>query len=137
LARQHSRGARGDILVDDHAIEECPFSTDYFDLVVLINVLDHVQDAWRCLDMAVRIARPGGQIVIGQDLTDSEDALRVGEDVGHPIRIHHNDIDARLKGIVARQFHQVLPREAGRNPTAHYGTYLLIGQKLRATSAIS
>jgi SAM-dependent methyltransferase len=126
LSEQYDRGA---IVVDDHPIEECPFGDDYFDLVVLINVLDHVQDAWQCLDTAIRITKPGGQLVIGQDLTDSEDVSRSTEDVGHPIRLHHSDIDAHLDARIRRQFYKVLPRHDGRNPAAHYGTYLLIGQK--------
>jgi SAM-dependent methyltransferase len=133
LAERH---ARGEIVIDDHPIEHCPFADGYFELVVLINVLDHVQDAWMCLDAALRITKPGGQLVIGQDLTDGEDAAKVEEDVGHPIRLHHSDIDARFDGRIRRQFYKVLPRSEGRNASAHYGTYLLIGQKEGGASSL-
>lgn len=128
------RYAGGEILLDDHAIEECPYRDEYFDLVVLINVLDHVKDAWLCLDTAIRITKPGGQLVIGQDLTDAEDVARIGEDIGHPVRLRHTEIDARIGVTLRRQFYRILSREAGRNPRAHYGTYLLIGQKQAAFS---
>jgi SAM-dependent methyltransferase len=126
----------GRVLIDDHAIETCPFATDYFDLTVLINVLDHVQDAGLCLSQAMRITRPGGFLIVGQDLTDDEDAAQPANqaDVGHPIRLTHIDMDQALLPRIAPQLHRVLPREQGRNPSAHYGTYLFAGRKLAGSS---
>jgi SAM-dependent methyltransferase len=121
--------ARGTIVLDAHPIEECTFPDGSFDLVVLINVLDHVRDAMACLDVVTRIAKPDGFLILGQDLSDKDDAARVGEDVAHPIRIHHGDLDTRLLGSFTPLFQKILPREKGRNPEAHYGTYLLIGRK--------
>src|SRR5689334_20161206 len=56
----------GKVCIDDHPLEECPFASDYFDLAVLINVLDHTRDSLICLKQAVRITKPGGYIVVGQ-----------------------------------------------------------------------
>ena len=74
--------------IDDHPIEECPFAENYFDLSVMINVLDHVKDADLCMKNAMKIIKPGGIFIFGQDLTNDEDMRkRQGkpEDVGHPI----------------------------------------------------
>ncbi|MBI3663836.1 MAG: class I SAM-dependent methyltransferase [Acidobacteria bacterium] len=120
---------RGTVEVDDHPIEECPFESDSFDLVVMINVLDHVRDALECLRQAARIARPGGWLVVGQDLSNAEDVARTGEDAGHPIRIDDATLDAALLPEFEAVLHRVLTREEGRNPEAHYGTYLFLGRK--------
>ncbi len=120
---------RGAVEVDDHAIEECPFASEAFELVVMINVLDHVRDAMECLRQAARITRPGGWIVVGQDLSNAEDAARTGEDIGHPIRIDHDTLDAELLPKFEAVMRGVLSREEGRNPQAHYGTYLIVGRK--------
>lgn len=120
----------GRVLLDDHPIEQCPYADQFFGLVLLINVLDHVRDARRCVSEAVRILGPGGLLILGQDLTNAEDAARF-PDIGHPIRLDHDWLD----GLLAPSFHprlrRVLPREAGRNPDAHYGTYLFIGEKAK------
>lgn len=119
----------GRVLIDDHPIEECPFATDYFDLVVMINVLDHVRDAVVGLRQALRITRPGGFLVVGQDLTDEEDLTRIPDDVGHPVRLPQDFLDSELLNKCGIRLHRVLPREEGRNPSAHCGTYLFIGTK--------
>lgn len=116
------------ILLDDHTIEETPFASDYFDLVLLINVLDHVRDALLCLRQAIRITGIGGYLLIGQDLSNEEDARRTVGDVGHPIRIDHLTIDGELVGF-EKKIYRILAREDGRNPAAHYGTYIFAGMK--------
>lgn len=119
------------VLIDDHPIEECPFASGYFDLVVLINVLDHVRDAVLCLEEAVRITKERGYLIIGQDLTDEEDAARIGQDIGHPIRLTHATLDSMLTAQFDAKVRKILSREEGRNPRAHYGTCLFIGQKTK------
>jgi hypothetical protein len=66
---------------------------------------------------------------VGQDLSNPEDVAQMGEDTGHPIRIDHDTLNAHLLPQFAPKLHQVLRREEGRNPEAHYGTYLIIGKK--------
>lgn len=121
----------GDVLIDDHPAEVCPYATNYFDLTVMINVLDHVQDALLCLDQAMRITKPGGLLIVGQDLTNGDDLNNpaVSQDIGHPIRLAHDVLDERLMPTFDSLLHRILPRMEGRNPAAHYGTYLFIGQK--------
>ena len=119
-------------VLDDHPLEALPFADNYFDLVVMINVLDHVQDAALCLHNAIRVVRPGGFFVLGQDLTNAEDAAKLaarGGDVGHPIRLDAEWFKPSLEaGFDAVQY-DVLPREQGRAPEAHYATLLFAGRK--------
>ncbi|MFQ5856392.1 MAG: class I SAM-dependent methyltransferase [Anaerolineae bacterium] len=123
------------VLVDDHPIEECPFASDYFDLVVLVNVLDHVRDGIVGLRQAIRITKRGGYLVVGQDLSNAEDIVRVGDDIGHPIRIDHSTLDEELMPHFETVLYRILKREEGRNPEAHYGTYIFIGRKSAPTSS--
>ncbi len=119
-------------ILDNHPIEECPFRSDYFGLVVLINVLDHVMDAELCLRHAMRIVEPGGILIIGQDLTNEDDLRneQVVNDIGHPIKMEEEWLDKLTGPRFSTIKHRVLAREAGRNPQAHYGTYIFAGRKL-------
>jgi SAM-dependent methyltransferase len=118
-------------VLDDHPLEELPFAGDYFDLAVMINVLDHVQDARRCMENLVKIVRPGGLLVLGQDLTDDQDLQKLKEDggaVGHPIKLNHEWFEPFLQGFEPI-IKKVLSRENGRAPDSHYGTFLFAGRK--------
>lgn len=129
---------QGFCILDDHPIEECPFAPNYFDLVVLINVLDHVQDAETCIKIAIDITKPEGIILVGQDLSNQEDikkycekykyALITGDP--HPIKMGHNWLDIFINNKFEKIIKKLLPRELGRDPEAHYGTYIFAGKKL-------
>jgi len=69
---------KGLCIIDDHPIEKCAFAPDYFDVTVMINVLDHVQDAELCMMNARNIVKPGGILIIGQDLTNEVDMCPAG-----------------------------------------------------------
>jgi SAM-dependent methyltransferase len=122
----------GKCFIDDHPIEDNPFASNYFDLVIMINVLDHVWDAELCMRKAIDIVRTGGILIIGQDLTDEVDMRQPGvkNDPGHPIRVGHHWIDRFLHRRFNKIIYRILPRELGRNPEAHYGTYIFAGKKL-------
>lgn len=124
------------LLVDDHPIEECPFASNYFDTVVMINVLDHVRDADLCMQHAIRILKPGGHFIIGQDLTTDEDARNQPEgfdhDTGHPILMLREDVDKHL-GNFKQVLRKDLKREEGREPELHYSTLIYAGQKINPT----
>jgi SAM-dependent methyltransferase len=117
--------------LDDHPLEELPFAEGYFDLAVMINVLDHVRDAGLCVRNLIRVLRPGGYVVIGQDLTSDEDVARTpdGVRIGHPIALDETWLDAYLKGAFDEVFFKVLPSAAGWAPQWHYGTLLFAGTK--------
>lgn len=124
------------LFVDDHPIEECPFASNYFDCVVMTNVLDHVRDADLCMEQAIRIVKPGGLLIIGQDLTSREDAdsrpFDPAHDIGHPILLSREDMDKHFGNF--RTLHRKdLKREEGREPDRHYSTLIWAGQKIDPT----
>jgi SAM-dependent methyltransferase len=108
--------------------EELPFEDGSFDVVVMNNVLDHVQDADRCLERATGLLRPGGIFVFGQDLSDDEDVRNHPEDIGHPIRLAREDVDRHLTDLETL-LRKDLTREQGREPRLHYGTLSYAGRK--------
>jgi SAM-dependent methyltransferase len=127
LANAH---ASGRIEIDDHPIEETPFPPASFDLVVMINVLDHVRDADMCMQKAVELVRPEGYFVIGQDLCDDEDLARHPYDVGHPIRLRREDLEPYLAPL-STVYRKDLSRDEGRDPRLHYATLVYAGRKPR------
>jgi ubiquinone/menaquinone biosynthesis C-methylase UbiE len=117
--------------LDDHPLEQLPFADDYFDLVVMINVLDHVQDARACMESLIRVLKPGGFVVIGQDLTNDEDFRKQpdGLKTGHPITLDENWFGPYLSGNFDTVLHKILPRDVGWAPQWHYGTLVFSGTK--------
>jgi hypothetical protein len=69
-------------ILDDHPLEELPFAREFFDLAVMINVLDHVQDAtaWKTSSTSLSLA----VLILGQDLTNVEDLKALQRDPGTP-----------------------------------------------------
>jgi SAM-dependent methyltransferase len=123
---------RAQCVLDDHRLEDLPFASDYFDLVVMINVLDHVEDASKCIENVIRVTRPGGILVIGQDLTSEEDLAALQDDegaAGHPIRLDHHWFAPYLDRRFAPIIHKVLSRQQGRAPQHHYGNLIFAGRK--------
>lgn len=52
------------ILAKSGKAEELPWSDDHFDVIILMEILEHVYDAQKVLDEAVRVVKPEG-IVVG------------------------------------------------------------------------
>ena len=117
--------------LDDHPLEQLPFADGYFDLAVMINVLDHVQDARACMESLIRVLKPGGFVVIGQDLSNEEDSKQQpdGLRTGHPITLDESWFNPYLEGNFDTAFHKILPREVGWAPQWHYGTLVFSGTK--------
>jgi len=113
------------------SIEEHEPSRTY-DIVLCINVLDHVKDANLCMQIMNKMLSKNGILILGQDLTNEEDLISDPSslnDIGHPIKLDHLFFRDHLKKY--RHIHQhILPREYGRNPKAHYGTLFYIGKKI-------
>lgn len=116
------------IEISSSPLESLPYKDSSMDLVVCINVLDHVQDYDRCMSEMIRVLNDGGYLIIGQDLTNDEDFKSCPEtitDIGHPVKIDADIIYKSLRGMQPL-FEKILQREEGRNPRCHYGTYLSI-----------
>jgi SAM-dependent methyltransferase len=67
-----------------------------FDLVVMINVLEHCQDAERVLAVINDILAPGGVLVYQDKMYESEgvrELLGRVFDAGHPLRVDHAVVD--------------------------------------------
>jgi SAM-dependent methyltransferase len=129
VAEMYRRAA---CILDDHPLEELPFRPDYFDLVVMINVLDHVRDARQCMDRLVEVTRPGGLVIIGQDLTNDDDIAALKSDpgeVGHPVKLSAEWFEPWLQRPFEPLIYDVLPREKGRAPRHHYATLIFAGHK--------
>ena len=112
-------------------LEELSLDSGSMDLCVCINVLDHVRDAEICFQQIHRVLKPKGVLIIGQDMSNSEDFERCPEswtDIGHPIKLDKHYLDKETLGY-SILFKKILSREKGRNPKCHYGTYLFIGVK--------
>ncbi|MFH0909273.1 MAG: methyltransferase domain-containing protein [bacterium] len=122
----------GKCTIDDHAIEECPFPDSSFDLVLMINVLDHVRDADLCMARAAALLRSQGWLIIGQAMTDEQD-LKVLEgkegEIGHPIKVNEAWMATHLAGRFEPAIQRLLKREEGRDPEHHCGTFLFAGSK--------
>jgi ubiquinone/menaquinone biosynthesis C-methylase UbiE len=118
--------------LDDHPLEELPFAENYFDLAVMINVLDHVQDANLCMVNLIRVLKRGGFVIIGQDLSDSDDIRRqpAGLRIGHPITLDEKWFEPYLKSNFAQVLLKIVPRDVGWAPEWHYGTLCFVGTKL-------
>ena len=91
-------------------IEEMPGGS--YDLVVMINVLEHCFDATAIFDKILRILTPGGVLVFHDKLFDPgeiEADVRTRFDAGHPLRVARPVIEA----FVEKNF-APLYRKAGK-----------------------
>jgi SAM-dependent methyltransferase len=112
-------------------IERLSMGNEFTNLLICINVLDHVQDAELCFMQMKRVLKPDGILILGQDLSDEEDYKQCPdswEDIGHPIKLDHQFLYGQLDKFTPL-FDKILPREQGRNPRCHYGTLLYMGNK--------
>ncbi|MGH2935403.1 MAG: class I SAM-dependent methyltransferase [Gaiellaceae bacterium] len=117
LSRAHRDGR---VEIDSNPIEEIPFLPDSFDTVVLINVLDHVRDVALCLDNALKLLRPNGWLVLGQDLAKPE---TVGDpryewfEQGHPHRVVMTNLEPYLSRL-DRRYQRIGPPRDPRLQTS-------------------
>jgi SAM-dependent methyltransferase len=117
---------KGRVEIDEHPIEELPFEAESFDVVVLINVLDHVRSADACLTNATALVRRDGYFLFGQDLVPQTAG---DDDVLHPIKLSAADVESYLESF-APIVQKLLPSEHARSPT-HEGTLVFAGRKTR------
>jgi ubiquinone/menaquinone biosynthesis C-methylase UbiE len=110
--------------------EKLEFPDEHFDLVICINVLDHVEDAEKCLSEIHRVLKKGGHFVFGQDLKDLGNSFGYEEiDEGHPIILHHKTLDTVLNPAYTTVFKRLLSQSETRVKN-HYSVYTFIGKKI-------
>jgi len=111
-------------------LENLRYANESFDLLICINVLDHVQDVDRCFHEMKRVLKKNGLIVFGQDLTDwikrDDPNPNKDQDQGHPIRINEEYCYENLKDMKSL-LNKVVE---SRNKNAHYGCLVYIGEKV-------
>jgi len=125
----------GLVSVDSHPAESCPFKSDYFDLTVMINVLDHTRNPFRCLEEAIRITAPRGYFVFGQDLTGKTEKKPANS--GHPFYFNHDQLLPILNRFCTPVLSKIISRNEVHDPGMHYGALVYIGQKLSPNKGIS
>jgi SAM-dependent methyltransferase len=80
------------VCLESSSIED--FHTDLtFDLVIMINVLEHCRDAVEIINQIDRLLVPGGVFIFHDRLWDSDELQRtIGSiyDAGHPLRVGHD-----------------------------------------------
>lgn len=112
------------------SLEEAKIDSTY-DVIICINVLDHVKDANLCMENMKKLLNPKGVLILGQDLTNEEDLINcpaTKTDIGHPIKLDHEYFKVKLQGFT-HLYQRILTRQEGRNPVAHYGTLIYVGEK--------
>jgi hypothetical protein len=83
---------------------------------------------------AISITKTGGIVLIGQDLSNEDDIIKYEkkygpEGIGHPIKIGHDWLEKFLGNKFEKILYKILPRELGREPNVHYGTFIFAGRK--------
>ena len=118
--------------MEDFQINDLGISS--VDILICNNVLDHVRSVELCFDHIWNSLKQGGIMILGQDLTSQEDVdTHPGEeDHLHPIRIDEDSL-RNYTCMYQTIFDKILPRNEGRNPPYHYGTFLFAGRKNETT----
>ena len=81
-----------------------------YDLLILVNVLEHCFSVPRCFDVITSALRPGGVLVFAESMLRPEDLPRLVEnwyDAGHPIRLSADYVATFLHGSFCTLFEEV------------------------------
>jgi SAM-dependent methyltransferase len=114
----------GRVEIDAHPIEECPFSPESFDVVVMINVLEHVRDPELCMRTAAGLVRSNGYLIVANRVVVVDE---MPYDVWHPIRIRK---DALLPFL--EDFEPIVDkdvREGGSGFEPEFSHHIFAGRK--------
>jgi len=108
-----------------YPLEECHMVP--VDMIICINVLDHVFSMPRCLDIIYNGLNPNGILIFGNDLTNEDNFNRTPKEdpygMLHPIRFDHTDIQSFLV-----KFEKIYEKTVPVNGY-HCGTLCFIGAK--------
>jgi ubiquinone/menaquinone biosynthesis C-methylase UbiE len=118
------------LTIDRSQLEDLKFSSETFDLLICVNVLDHVEDVDKCFNEIHRVLKKDGILILGQDLTDwtkrGDPNPQQDQDKGHPVRINGEGIEKYLVKY-APLLNKIVE---SRNPQAHYGCLCYAGKKI-------
>jgi SAM-dependent methyltransferase len=108
-------------------------TTARFDLVVMINVLEHCQDARAVLAKIDEILAPGGIFVYHDKMYDAgtvRDLMTVLYDAGHPLRVDHSLVDSFLEARFSPLLRAEHPAHSEfRGVRLDYGELYFIGRR--------
>jgi SAM-dependent methyltransferase len=88
LAAQRAGQMKG-LRVYTQPLEECPFAEQYFDLVIIWHVLEHLEYPQKTLALISRLLRPGGLLYLEVPNLDSLQAGSTGKNWFHLDLEHH------------------------------------------------
>ncbi len=71
-----------------------PYRDNFFDVVLLISVLEHIEDLKRACDEIFRVLKPGGTVVAGFPTKNAITDKLLGESTGFHVSTHSQIIDA-------------------------------------------
>ena len=87
LPRDRVRLAAGDLL-------RLPFKDNYFDAVLLISILEHIQDLPAARTELFRVTKPGGMIVAGFPTKNALTDKLLGPSTGFHVSTHRQILEA-------------------------------------------
>jgi SAM-dependent methyltransferase len=100
-----AQARRPDITYMAGDIYEAPLPQNYFDIVVSQEVIAHVEDQQKYVDMASKVLKPGGYFIITTGNKYVMDRLgEVGWNVQPPQHIAHQLSRGQLKQMLASQY---------------------------------
>lgn len=110
-----------------------------YDLVVMINVLEHCRDAGAVLDQVLSMISPGGVFVFADVAWDPDEVRRsmsLAYDAGHPLRIAESVIRSFLSEHFVRLMEDVRSTAvAAGSLTLHKREIYFIGSRKRRATA--
>jgi len=89
-------------------ILELPYEDNFFDAVLIISVLEHIEDLNRAADEAIRVTKPGGTVVAGFPTKNAITDKLLGESTGFHVSSHRQILNV-LKEKLANFEIAVLP----------------------------
>jgi SAM-dependent methyltransferase len=105
-----------------------------FDLVVMVNVLEHCQDADRVFGKILELLCPGGILVYADVVYDAADVLTLSStlyDAGHPLRVDRSVVDQFLdKQFVSLMRAEYLRETSFRNIQLQNYELYFVGKRL-------
>ncbi len=92
-----------------------PFQGDYFDAVLLISILEHIEDLQAACAEILRVLKPGGMVVAGFPTKNALTDKLLGGSTGFHVSTHRQIMQALQKNMTALKvvhFPSLLPMDS-------------------------